>query len=101
MLEPCAATSGTHGSEGGPPQQCGGPTASGYNAALLCERLSSEYVTSVDIDPDLVELARERLAAGGYTPTLATVDGADGYPPGAPYDRILATCSVQPSPRHG
>ena len=25
LLEPCAATSGTHGSEGGPPQQRGGP----------------------------------------------------------------------------
>lgn len=40
-------------------------------------------VTSVDIDPDLVELAQERLAANGYTPTPAAVDGADGYPPGA------------------
>jgi hypothetical protein len=26
LLEPCAVTNGTHGSEGGPPQQCGGPT---------------------------------------------------------------------------
>ncbi|MGH8571260.1 MAG: methyltransferase domain-containing protein, partial [Gammaproteobacteria bacterium] len=73
-------------------------TGSGYNAALLCERLGSEYVTSVDIDPELVDLARERLAANGYTPTLATADGAGGYPPGAPYDRIIATCSVPAIP---
>ncbi|MGH3819659.1 MAG: methyltransferase domain-containing protein [Pseudonocardiaceae bacterium] len=73
-------------------------TGSGYHAALLCERLGSEYVTSVDIDPELVELARERLAANGYTPTLAAADGADGYPPGAPYDRIIATCSVPAIP---
>ena len=73
-------------------------TGSGYNAALLCERLGSEYVTSVDIDLELVELARERLAANGYTPTLAAVDGAEGYPPCAPYDRIIATCSVPAIP---
>jgi methyltransferase of ATP-grasp peptide maturase system len=73
-------------------------TGSGYNAALLCERLGSEYVTSVDIDPELIELAAERLAANGYTPTLAAVDGAGGYPPGAPYDRIIATCSVPAIP---
>ncbi|MBV9011451.1 MAG: methyltransferase domain-containing protein [Pseudonocardiales bacterium] len=69
-------------------------TGTGYNAALLCERLGSEYVTSVDIDPELIELATERLAANGYTPTLAAVDGSGGYPPGAPYDRIIATCGV-------
>jgi protein-L-isoaspartate O-methyltransferase len=73
-------------------------TGSGCNAALLCERLGSEGVTSVDIDPELVDLAGERLAANGYTPTLATVDGASGYPAGAPYDRIIATCSVPAIP---
>jgi len=73
-------------------------TGSGYNAALLCERLGSEQVTSVDIDPELVELAGERLAANGYTPTLAAVDGSDGYPDHAPYDRIIATCSVPAIP---
>jgi methyltransferase of ATP-grasp peptide maturase system len=73
-------------------------TGTGYNAALLCQRLGSDYVTSVDIDPELVELATERLAANGYTPTLAAVDGASGYPPGAPYDRIIATCGVPAIP---
>ncbi len=73
-------------------------TGTGYNCALLCERLGSECVTSVDIDPELVELATERLAANGYTPTLAAVDGAGGYPSGAPYDRIIATCAVQAIP---
>ncbi|MGH4016360.1 MAG: ATP-grasp peptide maturase system methyltransferase [Pseudonocardiaceae bacterium] len=73
-------------------------TGTGYNAALLCARLGSEHVTSVDIDPELIELAAERLAANGYTPTLAAVDGAAGYPPGAPYDRIIATCAVPAIP---
>ncbi|HEY4027537.1 MAG TPA: methyltransferase domain-containing protein [Candidatus Dormibacteraeota bacterium] len=69
-------------------------TGSGYNAALLCERLGSANVTSIDIDPELVELARGRLAASGYAPTLAMGDGWAGYPAKAPYDRIIATCSV-------
>jgi methyltransferase of ATP-grasp peptide maturase system len=73
-------------------------TGTGYNAALLCERLGSAQVTSVDIDPELIDLARERLAANGHTPTLAAVDGHAGYPPGAPYDRIIATCAVPAIP---
>jgi methyltransferase of ATP-grasp peptide maturase system len=73
-------------------------TGTGYNAALLCARLGSDQVTSVDIDPELVDLARERLAANGHTPTLAAVDGNDGFPPGAPYDRIIATCGIPAIP---
>ncbi|MGH3446655.1 MAG: methyltransferase domain-containing protein, partial [Nocardioidaceae bacterium] len=86
MLEALEVTDGTRVLEIG--------TGSGYNAALLCERLGSELVTSVDIDPELVDLARERLEANGYTPTLPAVDGDGGYPDSAPYDRIIATCSV-------
>lgn len=73
-------------------------TGTGYNTALVCARLGSEHVTSVDIDPELIELATERLAANGRTPTLAAVDGADGYPSGAPYQRIIATCGVRAIP---
>ncbi|MGQ0778684.1 MAG: methyltransferase domain-containing protein [Pseudonocardiales bacterium] len=73
-------------------------TGTGYNAALLCARLGSAQVTSVDIDPELVDLARERLAANGHTPTLAAVDGEAGYPEGALYDRIIATCAVPAIP---
>lgn len=73
-------------------------TGTGYNAALLCERLGSGQVTSIDIDPELTDLAGERLAANGYTPTLAAADGVDGYPLGAPYDRIICTCAVPAIP---
>jgi methyltransferase of ATP-grasp peptide maturase system len=69
-------------------------TGTGYNAALLCERLGSSPVTSVDIDPELIDLGRERLADNGYAPTLAVADGAGGYSAGAPYDRIISTCAV-------
>jgi protein-L-isoaspartate O-methyltransferase len=73
-------------------------TGTGYNAAVLCARLGDTNVTTVDIDAELVDLARERLAANGHRPTIATVDGAEGYPGNAPYDRIIATCSVPSVP---
>lgn len=73
-------------------------TGTGYNAALLCQRLGSRLVTSIDIDPELVDLACERLADNNYAPTLAVADGADGYPSGAPYDRIVSTCAVRSIP---
>jgi protein-L-isoaspartate O-methyltransferase len=74
-------------------------TGTGYNAALLCERLVSANVTSIDIDAELVEAARAALASCGYAPTLAVQDGFHGYPARAPYDRIIATCSVPRIPR--
>ncbi|MBB5159543.1 methyltransferase domain-containing protein [Saccharopolyspora phatthalungensis] len=69
-------------------------TGTGYNAALLCHRLGEQHVVSVDVEADLVELARGRLAELGYRPTLAAVDGAGGFPDAAPYDRTIATCAV-------
>lgn len=69
-------------------------TGTGYNAGLLCHRLGDANVHSVDIDRDLVEMARSRLAELGYHPTLVSVDGADGLPEHGPYDRIIATCAV-------
>jgi methyltransferase of ATP-grasp peptide maturase system len=74
-------------------------TGTGYNAALLAHRLGAEHVFSVDIDRELVDLARERLAGIGYRPTLVVANGADGLPEHAPYDRIIATCSVPAIPR--
>lgn len=70
----------------------------GYNAALLAHRLGDERVFSVDVDPDLVTLARQRLTEAGYRPTVAAVDGEGGFPDHAPYDRIIATCSVPAVP---
>ncbi len=69
-------------------------TGTGYNAAILCERLGSARVTSVDVDPELVAVAGAALRTCQYDPALAVANGAEGYPPRAPYDRILATCSV-------
>jgi protein-L-isoaspartate(D-aspartate) O-methyltransferase len=69
-------------------------TGTGYNAALLAHRLGAENVVSIEIDPQIAQQARNNLAKAGHTVTVITGDGAAGYPPGAPYDRIIATCSV-------
>lgn len=73
-------------------------TGSGYNAALLAHRLGEQNVYSVDIDPDLVTGARDRMAGLGRHPTLITADGALGLAAHAPFDRIIATCSMQMIP---
>ena len=69
-------------------------TGTGYNAALLCHRLPGGQVHSIDLEPALTELARERLAELGHAPHLAARDGVTGWPEHAPYDRIVATCAV-------
>ncbi|MBD0740173.1 methyltransferase domain-containing protein [Streptomyces sp. CBMA29] len=73
-------------------------TGTGYNAALLAHRLGADNVASVDVDPDLVRLARGRLAELASHPTLIAGDGADGYPPRAPYSRFIATAALRSVP---
>lgn len=73
-------------------------TGTGYNAALLCHRLGADAVTTVDVDDELVRLAGRNLRAAGYTPTLATADGARGYSARAPFDRIIASVSIPAIP---
>lgn len=65
----------------------------GYNAALLAHLAGpSGSVTTVDVDQDIVSAAREHLAASGYGPvSVVHGDGGLGWPPDAPYDRIIAT----------
>lgn len=70
----------------------------GYNVALLSHRLGDQHVFAIDIEPNLIRLARERLARIGYHPTLVTADGSNGLPEHAPYDRIIVTCSVPAVP---
>ncbi|MGI3225026.1 methyltransferase domain-containing protein [Streptomyces sp. GTA36] len=71
-------------------------TGSGYGTALACRRLGDRQVTSIDVDPYLVDVARERLEHIKLRPNLVTRD-ATGELPGA-YDRIVATVGVRPVP---
>ena len=71
-------------------------TGTGYGTALLCRRLGDSAVTSVDVDPHLVDVARDRLTSIGLNPQMATTD-VTGPLPGA-FDRIVSTVSVRPIP---
>jgi protein-L-isoaspartate(D-aspartate) O-methyltransferase len=68
----------------------------GFNAALLAHIVGEQgRVTSVDLDADTVERARENLdAAGCQDVVVVTGDGSLGYPDNAPYHRIIATVGV-------
>lgn len=66
----------------------------GWNAGLLAHRLGSPNVVTVEYDPDVARGARENLDRAGLAPTVIEGDGRAGWPDGAPYDRIIATCSL-------
>lgn len=68
----------------------------GYNAAILRELVGpTGNVVTVDIQPDVAEDARRHLREAGYTDiTVSAADGGYGYPPAAPYDRIIVTASL-------
>lgn len=63
----------------------------GYNAALMAHVVSDRgKITSLDIEPELIEKARSKLK--NYTNIQVHIgDGALGFLPNAPYDRIVAT----------
>ncbi|QSY49168.1 MULTISPECIES: methyltransferase domain-containing protein [Streptomyces] len=70
----------------------------GYNAAWLCHRLGSGHVTTMDIDPRIAQQAEDSLARAGFTPRVLCGDAEDGWPKGAPYDRVMATYTVPEIP---
>ncbi len=69
-------------------------TGTGYNAALLAHRLGEDHVVSVDVDASVIEQAQVNLNQAGYAPAVHAADGEAGHAGGAPYDRLIATCSV-------
>ena len=68
----------------------------GYNAALIAELVGADgEVTTVDIDPDVVDRARLCLAAAAYPQVnVVLADGEDGVPDHAPYDRVIVTAGA-------
>jgi len=68
-------------------------TGSGYQAAVLAELVRE--VISIERHASLAETARDRLARLGYTNVgVIHADASLGYPPEAPYDRILITAAT-------
>ncbi|MGH3719803.1 MAG: ATP-grasp peptide maturase system methyltransferase [Pseudonocardiaceae bacterium] len=73
-------------------------TGTGYNAALLAHLLGQDCVVTIDVDEAVTERARRALVTAGYRPTVEVADGIQGFPPAAPYDRVIATCSFPQVP---
>ncbi|WP_245883435.1 ATP-grasp peptide maturase system methyltransferase [Streptomyces hyaluromycini] len=73
-------------------------TGTGYSTALMCHRLGSDSVTSIETDEGVARRARQALAGSGYTPHLLVGDGRAGHRDGAPYDRLIATCGFRNIP---
>lgn len=67
-------------------------TGFGYHAAILAELVAKVY--TVEIIDELVDEARKRLGAQGYTNIeLRCGDGSLGWPEHAPFDRILVAAA--------
>jgi len=76
-------------------------TGTGYVAALLRDMVGPNgNVTSLEIDPQIANLARDNLLRATVTGVnVVTVDGAHGYAPRAAYDRIVSTVGVWDIPK--
>lgn len=72
-------------------------TGTGWNAALLAE--ADARVVSIEVDARLAATAQDNLARAGYPGVeVVTGDGLEGWPCGAPYDRLIATVGVNAVP---
>jgi protein-L-isoaspartate(D-aspartate) O-methyltransferase len=75
-------------------------TGTGYNAALLAHIVGDPHkIFTVEIDAALARRAQRILdQVAGEGITVYAGDGLCGYPPGVPYDRIIATGSYHKVP---
>ena len=72
-------------------------TGSGYQAAILAELVSE--VHTIERYPDLADSALEKFKSLGYKNISVHIgDGTLGYPPAAPYDRIIVTAAAPSVP---
>ncbi len=74
-------------------------TGSGWNAALISELVKNDVYT-VERIPELVEFARRNLERAGVKNVHVILgDGTKGFPPRAPYDRIIVTAGAPDIPK--
>ncbi|MDQ1923457.1 protein-L-isoaspartate O-methyltransferase family protein [Massilia pseudoviolaceinigra] len=70
---------------------------SGYMAALLAHK--ARHVTTVEINPELRELAAKNLANAGLSNvTVELGNGAEGWEKGAPFDVIVISGGLETLP---
>lgn len=75
-------------------------TGSGWNAALIYELVKGDVYT-IERIPELVEFAKRNLERAGYKDKIHVIlgDGTKGFPPKAPYDRIIVTAGAPKVPK--
>ncbi|GAB6134700.1 protein-L-isoaspartate(D-aspartate) O-methyltransferase [Thermococcus prieurii] len=74
-------------------------TGSGWNASLIAELVKTDVYT-VERIPELVEFARRNLERAGVKNVhVIPGDGTLGFPPKAPYDRIIVTAGAPDIPK--
>jgi protein-L-isoaspartate(D-aspartate) O-methyltransferase len=72
-------------------------TGSGYMAALMAHRAAK--VTTVEVNPEIKELAEKNLAKAGISNVSAELgNGAAGWDKGAPYDVIVISGALEVLP---
>ena len=69
-------------------------TGTGWTSALLAHRLGGGNVVSVEVDPAVAARARANHREAGVRPTVIVGDGREGWPLGAPYERVIVTASL-------
>jgi len=82
---------------------------SGWHAATVAEVVAPSdapketwgHVWTIEIVPELAAMARRNIEANGFEERVTVLhgDGSLGYPPEAPYDRILVTAAAPDVPR--
>jgi protein-L-isoaspartate(D-aspartate) O-methyltransferase len=76
-------------------------TGSGYQAAILSKIVTQGKITTTEVIPELVTFARANLKKIlSDNVTVYEHDGSQGYPPNAPYDRIIFTAASPSIPLH-
>ncbi len=76
-------------------------TGSGYQAAVLAEIVGdSGHVWTIERVKELVEFAKSNLGRLSYLRRVTVIhgDGSLGYPPAAPYDKIMITAAAPEVP---
>jgi len=82
-------------------------TGSGYQAAIIAEIVAPKdskepgRVITIERLPELAEFAKRNLDKAGYSDRIVVIvgDGTLGYPPEAPYDRIIVTAGAPDIPK--
>ncbi|WP_405016592.1 protein-L-isoaspartate(D-aspartate) O-methyltransferase [Kitasatospora sp. NBC_00070] len=69
-------------------------TGTGWSSALMSARVGSGNVVTIEVDEHTASAAVARLHEAGFDPMVVVGDGARGSDLLAPYDRVIATCSV-------